>query len=84
MLGILTVLISTATATPVYLKDGVGKDLVYKNCQICHSLEYVQMNAKFLGEKGWAAEVQKMIGVYGAPVPAADVPALIKYLSINY
>jgi hypothetical protein len=77
-------LIAGAVKAPVELKEGPGKDKVLMNCQTCHSLEYVEMNAHFLGEKGWAAEITKMISAYGAPIAKEDVPILLKYLSTNY
>ena len=75
---------ANAAKPTVALKDGGGKEKVTMHCQTCHSLDYIEMNAGFLGEKGWTAELKKMIEVYGAPVPDADVAVLVKYLSTNY
>jgi hypothetical protein len=69
---------------PPSLVDAPGKGQVLTNCQTCHSLEYIPMNAGFLGKNGWESEVKKMIHAYGAPIPEADVPVLVKYLSQNY
>lgn len=66
------------------LKDGPGKEVVTAHCMTCHSLDYIPMNAPFLDRKGWEAIVTKMIKVMGAPVPPADVPALLDYLSTYY
>jgi sulfite dehydrogenase (cytochrome) subunit B len=68
----------------IKLKDGPGMDVVAQNCAGCHSLDYPVMNSPFLDQKGWEAEVAKMIKAYGAPVNAADVPAIVAYLSANY
>jgi len=54
------------------------------NCSGCHSLDYVQMNSRFLGRAGWEAEIKKMVGVMGAPVSAADQQALLDYLVREY
>jgi mono/diheme cytochrome c family protein len=66
------------------LKDGDGQQLVAANCQICHSLDYIEMNSPFLDEKHWQATVTKMIDRYGAPIPPENVPAIVSYLSKNY
>jgi len=66
------------------LKDGPGRDVVENNCAGCHSLDYPAMNSPFLDQKGWEAEVNKMIKAYGAPVNEADIPQIIAYLTQNY
>jgi sulfite dehydrogenase (cytochrome) subunit B len=66
------------------LKDGAGMDTVAQNCVGCHSLDYPMMNSPFLDQKGWEAEVAKMIKAYGAPVNPTDVPAIVAYLTANY
>jgi sulfite dehydrogenase (cytochrome) subunit B len=68
----------------IKLKTAPGLDVVEANCIGCHSLDYPVMNSPFLDEKGWTAEVTKMIKAYGAPVSEADVPKIIAYLSANY
>jgi hypothetical protein len=49
------------------------------NCLSCHSAGMV-LNQPALTKAAWSAEVAKMIGVYKAPVAAADVPAIVGYL----
>jgi len=66
------------------LKPAAGHELVENNCQICHSLDYIPMNSPFLAQKGWDAEVHKMIKAYGAPVDDKDAQAIIDYLAKNY
>jgi len=68
----------------IVLKEGQGRDLVAANCQICHSLDYIQINSPFLDQKKWQATVTKMIDRYGAPIQADNVPAIVSYLSTNY
>jgi mono/diheme cytochrome c family protein len=68
----------------IVLKEGQGHDLVAANCQICHSLDYIQINSPFLDQKKWEATVTKMIDRYGAPIDPANVPAIVGYLSTNY
>ncbi len=68
----------------IKLKPGPGLDKVEANCQACHSLAYIPMNSLFLGEKGWDAEVNKMIHAMGAPINDADADAIKAYLAKNY
>jgi hypothetical protein len=84
MLIELVVAAALAGEDKVRLKDAPGKDKVVGNCMICHSLDYIPMNAGFLDKKGWEAVVNKMIKVMGAPIKPEDVPALVEYLAANY
>ena len=68
----------------VQLVDAPGKDLVIANCAICHSLDYVPMNSRFLDRKGWEASVNKMIKVMGAPIPPEDAAKIVDYLATQY
>src|SRR5215831_6473741 len=68
----------------VGLKQAPGLDKVEANCAACHSLDYVEMNSKFLNAAGWNAEVTKMINAFGAPINAADAKIIGDYLKANY
>ena len=73
-----------ADESKVQLKDGAGKELITTYCAVCHSLDYIQINAPFLDRKGWEATVNKMINVMGAPVKPEDAPLILDYLSKYY
>jgi hypothetical protein len=75
---------AAAIEKQVGLKQAPGLDKVEANCAACHSLDYVQMNSKFLNAAGWNAEVAKMINVFGAPISAADAKTIGDYLTANY
>ncbi len=84
-------LLSMAVAAPAFageevitLKDGPGRDKVAASCAMCHSLDYIQMNAAILDKAGWEKSVNKMVDVMGAPIPAEDVPVIVEYLSKVY
>ena len=79
------VLCGTAGAqeSKVQLKDGPGKDKAMQ-CVACHSLDYIQMNSRFLDKAGWTASVNKMINAFGAPIPKEDVETIASYLAQNY
>jgi sulfite dehydrogenase (cytochrome) subunit B len=67
-------------------KPGPNLEVVQNNCTACHSADYVKTQPR--GEKFrkdfWAAEVTKMIKVYGAPIEDADVGKIVDYLTANY
>jgi mono/diheme cytochrome c family protein len=79
-------LIAAATAgeSSVVLKDGPGRNEVAAQCAMCHSLDYITMNAAVLDHSGWEKTVDKMINAMGAPIDAADRKAIIDYLERNY
>jgi sulfite dehydrogenase (cytochrome) subunit B len=68
----------------ILLKDGAGRDLVEANCAACHSLDYVVMNSAFLDQKGWAAEVTKMVNVFGASIDDPTQAEIVNYLVQAY
>ena len=83
---LLTFFAATATAgeNQILLKDRPGRDQVIGQCSICHSLDYITMNARILDRAGWEKTVGKMINVMGAPIDDADKQIIIDYLTQNY
>jgi mono/diheme cytochrome c family protein len=67
-------------------KPGTNLEVVQNNCTACHSADYIRTQPR--GEKFkkdfWAAEVTKMIKVYGAAIEDADVGKIVEYLTANY
>ncbi len=86
VIGVVTALIAAPAVAEqaITLKNAPGVEQVESNCQACHSLAYIPMNSPFLGEKGWDAEVNKMIHALGAPIDDADAKAIKAYLAKNY
>lgn len=76
--------VAVADESAIELKPGGGLEVVQQNCVTCHSADYIQMNSPFLDEKGWTAEVTKMVKAFGAPVEEADQKKIIEYLTANY
>lgn len=74
---------AAAQEEKVTLKEAPGRDKAMQ-CLACHSLDYVQMNSRFLDKAGWTASVNKMINAFGAPIPKEDVEAIASYLAENY
>ena len=73
-----------ALADDIKLKPSEGAEVVEQNCATCHSLDYLEMNSVFLDQKGWQAEVTKMVKVFGAPVTEQDQAKIIAYLVAIY
>ena len=75
---------ATAGENQIILKDRPGRNQVIAQCSMCHSLDYIIMNAKILDRAGWEKTVSKMINVMGAPINDADKKIIIDYLAQNY
>ena len=60
--------------------DGLHADVINANCTSCHSAS-MALNQPPLSADQWTAEVTKMREVYKAPVAAAEVPAIVAYLT---
>jgi hypothetical protein len=59
---------------------GPGSDAINNNCLACHSAGMV-LNQPELSKQAWAAEVNKMINTYKAPVAPEDVAPIVDYLA---
>lgn len=75
---------ATAGENQILLKDQPGRNQVITQCAMCHSLDYITMNATILDRAGWEKTVGKMIKVMGAPINDADKLIIIDYLAQNY
>lgn len=83
---------TSGAAAPAYvpppetidLKTGAGADLVRSHCVACHSLDYITTQPKAVSPSFWDAEVTKMVGVFGAPIPQEDAARIVTYLNAAY
>jgi hypothetical protein len=73
-----------AQERPIALKEAAGKAVTENLCSGCHSLDYIRINAPFMNRQGWTASVNKMVQMFGAPIPANDAQTIIEYLTANY
>ncbi len=64
--------------------EAPGAEVTRNNCLACHSADYITTQPPKKGQAFWAAEVQKMIKAYKAPIEATDAEAITKYLSETY
>jgi hypothetical protein len=92
--GVASMPLAARAATPSELKsvkidlpdsdrmfpDGPGSDAINNNCLACHSADMV-LNQPALSKQAWAAEVNKMINSYTAPIAPQDVGAIVEYLT---
>ncbi|MBV8783619.1 MAG: cytochrome c [Gammaproteobacteria bacterium] len=69
---------------PAPLRDAPGRDATQANCSICHTAEYIPMNAPAMDRAGWQKSLQKMRERFGAPLSDADAQTVLEYLSANY
>jgi hypothetical protein len=94
LLGVASMPLTVHAATPFELKSvkidlpdsdrmfpaGPGSDAINNNCLACHSADMV-LNQPSLSKQAWAAEVNKMINNYKAPIAPEDVGAIVEYLT---
>jgi len=60
--------------------NGPGSDAINNNCLACHTADMV-LNQPALPKEAWAAEVNKMMNNYKAPVAPEDVATIVDYLT---
>ena len=65
------------------LVPGDGRKTVEDYCSSCHSLRYITMQPP-LPAATWEAEVNKMVKIFGQPIPEEAQPVIIKYLQAHY
>jgi len=73
-----------ADETSLTLADGPGVDLTRASCSMCHSLDYILINAPFQDRAGWEKTVNKMVKVFGAPLTLEENAAIVMYLAQHY
>ena len=73
-----------ADENTIRLQDAPDRDLVVARCSICHSVDYVQMNAPVFDRAGWQKSVRKMIDTFGAPISEDDAKRIVEYLGTHY
>lgn len=80
----LVALPAAAGEATLKLADDPAATLVRARCSICHSVDYIQMNSRFMKRDGWEAEVRKMVKVMGAPVADDEFRPIVEYLTRYY
>lgn len=73
----------TAAAEPE-AAPGDGRELFVARCSVCHSIDYIEMHARFGTRALWEASVAKMRNAFKAPIADDEVRQLVDYLERNY
>ena len=76
--------LAIADDVPAPLRPGGGQETVERICSGCHTTSYIRMNAPFLSEAQWKAEVTKMRQVFGAPIEDDEMAEILAYLIAEY
>lgn len=63
---------------------GEGREVFIAGCTSCHSLDYIEMHARFGTRALWENEVAKMRNAFKAPVSDEDAKAIVDYLEKQY
>lgn len=64
--------------------SGEGRELFVARCSSCHSVDYVEMHARFGTRALWESQVAKMRNAYKAPMSDEDAKAIVNYLERQY
>jgi mono/diheme cytochrome c family protein len=73
-----------ADESSLRLANAPGIELVTARCVVCHSVDYIVMNAPVQGRAGWEATVTKMIKVMQAPITPEEAASIVAYLDARY
>ncbi len=73
----------TLSKIRVELKPGPGMEKTAGYCNVCHSLDYITTQPAFSG-KQWGGTVNKMVKVFGAPIPPDVAREITAYLGTAY
>lgn len=76
--------VARADETTLRLVAAPGDELVAARCVVCHSVDYIVMNAPIQGRSGWEATVSKMIKVMQAPITPEEAATIVSYLDAHY
>jgi cytochrome c5 len=68
----------------IKLADAQGRDITVASCAVCHSLDYLSMNAAVMNRAAWEKSIRKMVDRFGAPISAENLPVILDYLALHY
>jgi mono/diheme cytochrome c family protein len=76
--------ISLRAAAEPEAAAGEGRELFIARCSVCHSIDYIEMHARFGTRALWEASVTKMRNAFKAPIADDEARQLLDYLQRNY
>jgi cytochrome c5 len=68
----------------IELTDAPGREITAASCAICHSLDYLPMNAPVMNRAAWEKSIHKMVDRFGAPINAENLQVILDYLALHY
>lgn len=77
-------LASSALQAEPEAAPGEGRDLFVARCTSCHSIDYVEMHARFGTRQVWETAVNKMRNAFKAPLTDAEARQILDYLERQY
>ena len=82
--GVFATLQGIAGEESIELRNAPGRELTATRCAMCHSLDYIEMNAPLMNRNGWQKTVQKMVDRFGAPLTKEEAGEILEYLGSQY
>ena len=76
--------VAAAGEETIELTDAPGREITAASCAICHSLDYLPMNAAVMNRAAWDKSIHKMVDRFGAPISAENLQVILDYLSLHY
>lgn len=77
-------LASTALRAEPEAAPGAGREVFIARCTICHSIDYVEMHARFGTRAVWETAVNKMRNAFKAPLTDEEAKQILDYLEKQY
>lgn len=81
---VLLALASTDVSAEPTASAGEGQEIFVARCSVCHSIDYVEMHARFGTREWWEGEVAKMRNVFKAPMSDDEARSIVEYLARAY
>ena len=76
--------VAVAGEETIALADAPGREATAASCAICHSLDYLPMNAPVMSRAAWDKSIHKMVDKFGAPISAENMQVILDYLALHY
>lgn len=86
---LVALLVAAALPAPVARAEpgaapGEGREIFVARCSSCHSLDYVEMHARFGTRALWEAQIAKMRNAFKAPMSDEEARQILDYLERQY
>ena len=75
---------SAMAETPSWMPPGPGQEETAVSCGVCHTVNYIRMNSRFMKPEVWKGEVDKMRTAFAAPIDDDTAAAIVAYVGRNF